>query len=230
MSELIMPPGLRDIPATISTNHWLAHRNQVPQPDMREAAVLILFGRGQKPRTKAGMEELRRLSALGADDVDVLLLQRSDTLRHHAGQPAFPGGGRDPEDASVIAAALREAQEETGVDPAGVEVINALDPIAVPVSRFQVTPVVAWWPHPTPVRVMDTAESTKVYRVAVADLVAPANRGVFHPKDRAYLTPVFDVGVLKIWGFTAGLLDYTLSELGWSRDWDDDVYMHIDVK
>ena len=99
----------------------------------------------------------------------------------------------------------------------------------IPVSRFDVTPVIAWWPDPTEVRVMDHGESARVYRVPIADLVAPANRGTFSPPDRAYSTPAFDVGVLRVWGFTAGLLEFALEELGWASDWDREAYIHIQL-
>lgn len=220
--------ALSGLPTRIGPTHWLGRRNLIPQPNMRPASVLMLFGRGQKPRTLAGVREADRLATLEVGDVDVLLLQRAQTLTHHPGQPAFPGGRQDAEDVSPTAAALREAREEVGVDPDRVTVVTTVRPVAVPISHHSVTPVVATW-NPTPVRVMDTAESTKVYRVAVADLVAPANRGVFTPAGRDYITPVFDVGVLRIWGFTAGLLDFALTELGWARDWPRDSYMQINV-
>lgn len=220
---------LSALPTNIEEPHWLGKRSRRPYANLRDAAVLMLFARGQKPRTLAGKREAERLNDLGVGDVDVLLLERAATLRQHAGQPAFPGGRQDPEDVSPIAAALREAQEEVGVDPSSVDVLTTLEPIAVPVSRHIVTPVVGVWRRPGPIRVVDTAESTRVYRVSVADLVAPANRGVFYPPDKAYTSPVFDVGVLQVWGFTAGLLDFALSELGWATNWDPH-YMHIDVK
>lgn len=222
--------ALDRLPGSVGHEQWL--RRHSAEPDggaIRDAAVLMLFGRGQRPRTRAGLQEARRLDELGIGDVDVLLLQRASTLRHHPGQVAFPGGGRDPEDADAVAAALREAEEETGVDPAGVEVVGTMEPLFIPVSRFDVTPVIAWWQRPTHVRVMDSGESARVYRVPIADLVAPANRGTFAAPDRAYSTPAFDAGVLRIWGFTAGLLEYALEELGWARDWDREAHIEIQL-
>lgn len=221
---------LSALPTRIGSEHWLGSRVQaVAQEGLRPAAVLMLFARGQKPRTLAGAREAQRLGDLGVGDVDVLLLQRAATLRHHPGQPAFPGGREEPQDASPVDAALRETFEEVGVAPETVSVVGTLDPVVVPISHHRVTPVVGLWEVPSPVRVVDHRESTRVYRVAIADLVAPANRGVFAPQNRAYVTPVFDVGVLRVWGFTAGLLDYVLTELGWARDWDRGVEIPISI-
>jgi 8-oxo-dGTP pyrophosphatase MutT (NUDIX family) len=171
-------------------------------PALRSAAVLILFGEGP-------------------DGPDVLLLQRSDELRNHAGQPAFPGGGVDDTDDGVVAAALREAEEETGVDPAGVEVIAVLPELWVPPSGHAVTPVVAWWRAPSEVGPGDPVETAAVARVPIASLVDPANRlSVRHPS--GYVGPAFRVADMLVWGFTAGVLDRLLTVAGWDVDWDRD--------
>jgi 8-oxo-dGTP pyrophosphatase MutT (NUDIX family) len=169
-------------------------------PALRQAAVLVLFGDGP-------------------DGPDVLLLQRSDDLRNHAGQPAFPGGGVDPGDDGVIGAALREAQEETGVDPSGVEVIAVLPELWVPPSGHAVTPVVAWWRTPSEVGPGDPLETAAVARVPIAALVDPANRlSVQHSS--GYVGPAFRVAGMLVWGFTAGVLDRLLTVAGWDLDWD----------
>ena len=81
---------------------------------------------------------------------DVLLIERAHDMRSHAGQPAFPGGGVDDTDDGPIGAALREASEETGLDPDGVEVAGPVLPdLWVPPSGFVVTPVLAWWRQPS---------------------------------------------------------------------------------
>lgn len=167
----------------------------------RRAAVLVLLGEGD-----AGP--------------DVLLTRRADTLASHPGQVAFPGGGRDPEDADDAACALREAQEEVGVDPASVHVVGSLPELWVPPSAHQVVPVLGWWHRPGPVGVVDPAEVADVVRVPVADLVAPANRvGVRYPAGRGD-GPGFLVGGLFVWGFTAGLLSWLLELAGLARPWD----------
>src|SRR5262249_34984663 len=75
---------------------------------------------------------------------DLLMVQRSPWLRRHAGQPAFPGGAIEAADHGPVGAALREAAEEAGVDPAGVEVLAVLPELYIARSGFSVTPVLAW--------------------------------------------------------------------------------------
>jgi 8-oxo-dGTP pyrophosphatase MutT (NUDIX family) len=136
----------------------------------RQSAVLILFGAGER-------------------GPELLLMERAGSLRSHAGQPAFPGGALDPEDGDPagdgpLRAALREAEEETGLDPAGVQLFGVLPKLYIPVSEFVVTPVLAWWREPSPVGVVDPNETARVFTVPVADLTDPANRATaVHPGD-----------------------------------------------
>jgi 8-oxo-dGTP pyrophosphatase MutT (NUDIX family) len=167
---------------------------------LRAAAVLVLFGEGP-------------------DGPDVLLLQRSADMRSHAGQPAFPGGRVDATDEGPVAAALREAQEETGLDPAGVEVLATMPELWLPPSGNLVTPVVAWWRLPSPVWAVDPAEVEAVARVPIAELVDPANRLIVrHPM--GHETPAFRVANMLVWGFTAGVLSWLIAVAGWEREWD----------
>ena len=171
-----------------------------PPTGGRHSAVLVLFGEG-------------------ARGPDVLLIERAHTMRSHAGQPAFPGGAVDPEDAGPVAAALREAQEEVGLDPATVEVLGTLPDLWLPPSGFVVTPVVAWWRAPHPVRVVDAAEVAAVARVPLARLTDPEHRlQVTHPS--GWTGPAFETGDMLVWGFTAGVLDRLLALGGWERPWD----------
>jgi 8-oxo-dGTP pyrophosphatase MutT (NUDIX family) len=170
----------------------------------RTAAVLMLFG----------------CDGLGpGSGPDVLLLRRADTLGSHPGQVAFPGGGADPEDGGPVGTALREAVEEVGVDPAGVRPVALLPKLYVPVSGFDVTPVLAHWATPSAVSAVDPGETAAVARVPLSHLIDPAHRlQVRHPSgvtSPAYLFP----GML-IWGFTAGLITVLLGLGGWERPWD----------
>ena len=178
-----------------------------PEEGGRDSAVLMLFAGddGVDPST--------------LDGADVLLIERSHGMRSHAGQVAFPGGGMDPEDGGPVEAALREAVEETGLDPAGVDVFGTLPAIFLPVSDYVVTPVLAWWRQPSPVAVVDTAEVASVHRVPLPELLDPANRFQSHHPS-GFTGASFEVAGLLVWGFTAGLLDRLLRLAGWERPWD----------
>jgi len=163
----------------------------------RSAAVLVLFG----------------------DGPDVLVIERARGPVAHSGQPAFPGGAREESDNDTVATALREAHEETGVDPGAIHVFGALPDLWVPVSGYVVSPVLAWWHSPHPVRVQDPSEVSRVQRVDVSALVDPTNRyTVVHPS--GYRGPGFVVHDLLIWGFTAGVLSGVLDLSGWQQPWD----------
>ncbi len=171
-----------------------------PPPDARQSAILILFG-----ETEAGP--------------DVLLVQRSMSLRRHPGQPAFPGGAVDADDDGPVAAALREAAEEAQVEPAGVQVIAVLPDLYISRSGYQVSPVLGWWRDPSPVAPGNPAEVTAVSRVPVAELADPARRlAVRYPT--GMVGPAFQAGGMLIWGFTAYLLDRLLALGGWEVPWD----------
>lgn len=179
-----------------------------PETGGRHSAVLVLFSEGVP----------------GGRGPDVLLIERARTMRSHAGQPAFPGGALDPEDGDPagdgpVVAALREATEEVGLDPATVQVLGALPALWLPPSGFVVHPVLAWWRGPHPVDVVDPAEVAAVARVPLSALADPANRiRVSHPS--GWVGPAFEVSDLLVWGFTAGLLDRLLALGGWERPWD----------
>ena len=171
-----------------------------PASGGRAAAVLILFGDGPS-------------------GPDLLLIERAAELRNHAGQPAFPGGAIDESDGGPVRAALREAAEETGLDPAGVHVLAVLPELYIWRSDFRVTPVLAWWWSPVPVTPGDPGEIAAVVRVPVADLASPANRLMIrYPSGQD--GPAFRVAGLLVWGFTAVVLDQLLALGGWERPWD----------
>ncbi len=196
---------------------WRMDASRVlPDPvTARPAAVLVLFGHLDDEPADATAPAVAR-------DLDVLLQRRSATLGHHAGQVSFPGGRIDATDADASGAALREAVEETGLDPTGVEVLGELAPLALPVSNYLVTPVPAWWTRPSQVAAVDHRETVDVFRVPVADLLDPANRAsVDHQRgDRRVRTPAFVVGDVLVWGFTAIVLSRMFDALGWAEPWD----------
>jgi 8-oxo-dGTP pyrophosphatase MutT (NUDIX family) len=181
----------------------------------RPAAVLVLFGVLDASPSHAPEPVVAR-------HLDVLLQRRSGTLGHHAGQIAFPGGRLEPSDVGPREAAVREAVEEVGLDPSGVEVLGTLPPLPVPVSNHLVTPVPAWWTHPSQVAAVDHAETVDVFRVPVADLLDPANRAsVEHLRwGRPVRTPAFTVDGVLVWGFTGIVLARMFDALGWAVPYD----------
>ncbi|MFD4349072.1 NUDIX hydrolase [Streptomyces coelicoflavus] len=193
----------------------------------RQSAVLILFGDGTLPGGEG-----RSGGAEAGRGPELLLMERAGSLRSHPGQPAFPGGALDPEDGDPrgdgpLRAALREAEEETGLDPSGVQLFGVLPKLYIPVSGFVVTPVLAWWREPTPVGVVDPAETARVFKVPVADLTDPANRvTTLHPS--GHRGPAFLVESALVWGFTAGIIDRLLHFAGWERPWDREKQVPLD--
>ncbi|MEW1867882.1 MULTISPECIES: CoA pyrophosphatase [Streptomyces] len=179
----------------------------------RQSAVLILFGDGER-------------------GPELLLMERASSLRSHAGQPSFPGGALDPEDGDPhgdgpLRAALREAEEETGLDPSGVQLFGVLPKLYIPVSGFVVTPVLGWWRVPSTVGVVDPNETARVFTVPVADLTHPDNRATaVHPS--GHQGPAFLVESALVWGFTAGVIDRLLHFAGWERPWDRDRRVPLD--
>ncbi|WP_227998084.1 NUDIX hydrolase [Nocardia australiensis] len=177
----------------------------------RQAAVLVLFSGSPQsdPNSPGGLPV----------DADVLLTQRSSTMRQHRGQVAFPGGEVESSDTGPIDTALREACEETGVAREGVEPFAVLPKLFVPPSRFDVTPVVAYWRTPRQVGVVNHGETERVVRVPLAELLDPANRFMVRGSV-GYMSPAFQVDGMLVWGLTGGILAGLFKAAGWERDWD----------
>ncbi len=204
----VLPDWLAPL-ATIATSvnaEQLAPRYPYPPDDARPAAVLMLFSEGPAGR-------------------EVLLTERASTLRSHAGQVSFPGGRLDPGDgegeAGVIAAALREAQEEVGLDPTSVDIFGLLPSLWLPPSNHAVGPVLAWWREPTELVPVSLDEVQTVIHQPIDDLLDPARRfTVVHPM--GWRGPAFDIGLeMPLWGFTAGIIARLFEVAGWEIPWDE---------
>lgn len=208
-----VPPWLRSLVDVAAQLDARAFTRFSPPPDAttRAAAVLVLFGHDEH-------------------GPDVLLQRRAhhpaDT---HSGQVAFPGGGAEEGDGGPIGTALREAEEETGLDPQGVRPVALLPELYVPVSGYAVTPVLAHWERPSRVHAVDPAETAAVARVSVSALADPANRFMVSREEAGWRGPAFSVDGMLVWGFTAGLLNVLLSLGGWDREWDSTDVRPIDV-
>ena len=136
----------------------------------------------------------------------VLLTRRTDTLRRHAGQVAFPGGRIDPEDASAVAAALREAHEEVALRPEEVRVLGISDDYETG-TGYRITPVVGIVPPDLPL-VPHEAEVAALFEVPLAHLLDAANhearQGEWKGRQRRYYAITFESH--EIWGVTAGII------------------------
>lgn len=151
--------------------HW----DEGASVDLLPAAVLVLL----QPQPRDGPQ--------------LWFIRRSSELRKHAGQIAFPGGKRDPEDDSLWQTALREAEEEIGLNPAGVEALGQLPSIATP-SGYVIHPYVAW-NHGSPPPCPPNPEVDQVFSLCLYQL---ALRG---PEGDGFPSPYG-----RIWGATAWIL------------------------
>ena len=141
------------------------------------------------------------------DGPEVVLLQRSYTLRDHPGEIAFPGGSRESTDRDPAATALREAAEEIGLDTSGVDALVTLPRLHIGVSDFDVTAVVAHWRQPGPIHPVNPAETHRVLTVALPDLDKPDRWHKY--QFNAWSGPAtFLDGGARLWGYTAEILLY----------------------
>jgi 8-oxo-dGTP pyrophosphatase MutT (NUDIX family) len=165
------------------------------RPHARKAAVLIcLFDQHAEPH--------------------LVFIRRATTLRSHSGEIAFPGGSVDLVDASPGSTALREAQEEIGLDPARVELLGIMPPVFTVVSNFLITPVVAYLPRGPGALDLQPGEVAELLVFPLKGLVNPA---IYHTEEwtrggMARTVYFFDYGSYRIWGATARML-HALLEL-----------------
>lgn len=155
-----------------------------------------------KPRSAAVLVPLLENNG----ELEVLLTQRSDNLRVHAGQISFPGGSCDPLDADAIDTALREAEEEISLQRRFVEVIGLLDDYPTG-TGFRVTPVVALVNAQAEMKA-DGIETTALLRVPLRHLIEPR-----HYRQGSFVREGIELPFLevvwqdyRIWGATAGML------------------------
>jgi 8-oxo-dGTP pyrophosphatase MutT (NUDIX family) len=179
------------------------------------------LSRNDPPATTVGPRQAAVLVLLGYDaesGPDVLLQQRAKGLRDHPREVSFPGGAWEAEDTSVVGTALREAVEETGLDPAGVDPVALLPRLLIPVSGFQVTAVLAHWRQPSDVAAVDAAETSSVIRIPLTVLADPPNR-LMISNHTGWHGPAFQLPDMVIWGYTAEVLTAVLRMGNWEHPW-----------
>jgi len=190
----------------------------------REGLRIALAGRLLDPEQAAslavpGRSRAAVLVALYFSEgaLHAVFTRRRDDLRRHAGEVSFPGGRADPGDASLIVTALREAEEEIGLPPAGVELLGALAPTSTVVTGYAVYPFVGliepgqqWRPS--------ADEVADVLELAVSDVRAGYGRRRLTRRGLPIRTDVYDVGGEVIWGATARIVSDLLERLAPALD------------
>ena len=166
------------------------------RPGARKSAVLVaLFEQDGEPH--------------------LVFIRRASTLRAHSGEIAFPGGGVDATDTSPVMTALREAQEEIGLNAAHIEVLGVLSPVFTVVSNYLILPVVAYLPAGLGTLSLQASEVTEVLLASLSRLADPA---ILHTEEWtrggvARTVYFFDYGSYRIWGATGRILNELLSAL-----------------
>lgn len=187
MTDSDLPWSRLELRAHFRARSPLVAEHGQPPPERTEAAVLVPL-------------------VAHAHTTTVLLTRRTDHLHHHAGQISFPGGRRDPGDASPIQTALRETQEEVGLDPGRIEILGSLSPLQTP-SGFHITPIVGLLEAPLAVALdhFEVAEAFEVPLAFVSDLGNyQRHRIKFQGVEREFFA--VPCGGRFIWGATAAVL------------------------
>jgi 8-oxo-dGTP pyrophosphatase MutT (NUDIX family) len=210
---------------TYSIDRWLAAPTQLAAPaDISAPLVpLITALRTAKPdqlssnhpvATRIADQQAAVLVLLGDAAVgsEVVLLQRSDTLRHHPGEIAFPGGSREPTDHDPAATALREATEEIGLDPRGVIPLITLPRLLIPASGFDVTAVIAHRRHPGPIHPVHPDETRRVLTIALPEFDNPARWRTLRTRGWTGPATYLDAAT-RLWGYTAEILAFMAHNL-----------------
>jgi len=191
----------------------LRERLQQPLPGLAAQERMM----GRVVSMPQSVPENARLSAVlcllfpAGNGLQVLLMKRREDHTAHSGQVSFPGGSKDDADADLRATALREAQEEVGIDPEAVDVLGALTPLYIPVSNFNVFPYVGFMQTRPEYRLSDQ-EVAYTLEVPLAALFDPSRKTVaevvspkFPDTKRRVQAYVLDDGTV-IWGATAMIL------------------------
>ena len=172
-----------------------------PDPADRLAAVLVPVVWGERP--------------------SVVFTRRADELPRHAGEISFPGGLAEPQDAGALATALREADEELGIDARRVRVLGALSPIHTVVSGILIVPFVGILDG-TGRFAPDPGEIAEVLEFPVDVLAAAEATVAWQLDDHVYEGFAYEVDGHTIWGATARmlheLLDHLRSEAPWTTN------------
>lgn len=181
-AQLRMAPALRE-----------GRIRDTPGPDVRRGGVLALF----YPH---------------AGEIHLPLILRPTYTGVHSGQVGFPGGGREPGDADLVATALREAWEEVGVPPDAVTILGALSPLFVHASNYLVQPTVGWTPE-RPLFHTDPYEVAALLETPLRMLLdhGTVRRELWTLRGVEVEVPYYSVEGQTVWGATAMMLSELLA-------------------
>lgn len=181
-----------------------AQQQMIPQP------------RGARPPEMTGQPRQGAVLVALYDkngQTQLVLTRRHDDLNDHAGQIAFPGGRREDGEA-LETTALREAEEEIGLQPASVTILGRLDCLYIPPTDYEVHPFVAWH-NGQPQFQRQASEVAEILEVSLAHLLDPASRHeeTWDYRGMKVQVPFYLVGSHKVWGATAMMLSEFLERL-----------------
>jgi 8-oxo-dGTP pyrophosphatase MutT (NUDIX family) len=179
---------------------------------MAELRDLLLTPEEAAELDAPGSKDAAVLVPLYTDPPSLILTERRADLSRHAGEISFPGGRQDRPDEDLRTTALREAEEEIGLDPNAVELVGALPPVGTFVTGYRVFPFVGivqpgqvWRPQAT--------EVAQVLEFTLADLIAGHEMQRLLRKGVPIKTPTYTVDGHLVWGATARILQSLLERL-----------------
>jgi 8-oxo-dGTP pyrophosphatase MutT (NUDIX family) len=177
-----------------------ALRSRIPRkadrPDFRQAAVLLpLYQSETGPH--------------------LILTKRTEEVPTHKGQIGFPGGGFEEGDADLLTTAIRETQEEIGLDPGDIEILGSLDDTVTVTSRHVVRPFVGFVPHPYPYR-LDPFEIERLIHLPILPLLAgaPFREETWERDGQPVIVYFYEYEGDTIWGLTARILKQFVETVG----------------
>jgi 8-oxo-dGTP pyrophosphatase MutT (NUDIX family) len=180
---------------------------------VERATILEDLIEGQHPHARKAAVLLALFEREG--ETHVLFIKRASTLRVHSGQMALPGGGVEPVDSSLVMTALRESQEEIGLDPARVDVLGLLNPVFTVVSNYLIVPVVAYLPQGPGELSTQPGEVAEIIFARLQRLASPS---IFHTEEwtrdgQTRTIYFYDYGKYRIWGVTGRIISEFLGVL-----------------
>jgi 8-oxo-dGTP pyrophosphatase MutT (NUDIX family) len=142
------------------------------------------------------------------EKLNTVFIKRQEYNGVHSGQFAFPGGKYEKNDLNLINTALREANEEIGIEIKSVEILGQLSELYIPPSNFLVLPIVAYMPSP-PLFILNNKEVNKIIEVSLSELLSPENvseNEFIGFGNKRIVAPCYDLNNHKIWGATAMII------------------------